>query len=96
MSFPQVELKAQSVCDFLNAPLIANRVAGGRNHRRLPAVSMVVSNTDRYLADAERGDDHVGQLLSGSKLLGHGPFPSNSRGETKPREGILFDGFVSL
>jgi len=60
MSFPQVELNAQSVCDFLNAPLIADQIAGRRNHRRLPPVSMVFSNTDKYLADAERSRDHVG------------------------------------
>jgi hypothetical protein len=50
MSFPQVELKAQTVCDFLNAPLIANRIAGRRNYRRLPPESMVFSNTDRLAA----------------------------------------------
>jgi hypothetical protein len=80
MSFPQVELKAQTVCDFLNAPLIANRIAGRRNHRRLPPESMVFSNTDRYLTDAQRGDDHVGQLLSGFKFLGQCHLHPKSRG----------------
>jgi hypothetical protein len=58
--FPQVELKAQSVSYFFNAPLIANRIAGRRNHRRLPPVSVIFANADRYLADAQRGDDHFG------------------------------------
>jgi hypothetical protein len=60
MSFPQVELKAQSVCDFLNAPLIANRIAGRRNHRRLPTVGMIFPNADTYLANAQGADDHIG------------------------------------
>ena len=68
MLLPQIELKAQSVCNFLDAPLIANRVAGGRNHRRLPAISLIFSNPYRNLADAS-SDDHVGQLLSAFKFL---------------------------
>jgi hypothetical protein len=80
MLFPQVELKTQSICDFLNAPLIANRVAGRRNHRRLRPISMVFSNTDRYPVDAQPSDNHVGQSFSGSKFLGLGFLPlGNSR-----------------
>ena len=75
-SFSQVEFNAQSVCDFLNAPLIANGIAGRRNHGRLPPVSMVFANCDINLTDAERGDDHIGQLFSGSMFLGHRPIPS--------------------
>jgi hypothetical protein len=59
-SFPQVEFNAQSVCDFFNAPLITNGIAGRRNHRRLPPESMVFANTNVNLADAQRSDDHVG------------------------------------
>jgi hypothetical protein len=59
MSFPKVKLQAQPVCYFLDAPVIANRISGRRNHRRLPPVSMVFSNTDRHPANAQCGDDHV-------------------------------------
>lgn len=75
MLFPQVELEAQSICDFLDAPLIADQVAGRRNHRRLPPICMVFSNTDRYPADTQRGGNHFGQLFSGSKFLGHATTP---------------------
>jgi hypothetical protein len=76
-SFPQVKFNAQSVGDFLNASLIANGIAGRRNHGRLPPVSMVFANSDINLTDAQRGDDHVGQLVSGSEFLGHWPSPSS-------------------
>jgi hypothetical protein len=32
---------------------------------------MIFSNTDSYLADTQRRDDHVRQLLSGSEFFGH-------------------------
>jgi hypothetical protein len=38
-SFPQVVLKAQPVCDFIDASLKADRVAGRRNYGWLPPVS---------------------------------------------------------
>jgi hypothetical protein len=60
MLLSKIELKAQSICNFLDAPLIANRVARGRNHCRLPSIRVVFSNTDRYFADAKHIDDHVG------------------------------------
>jgi hypothetical protein len=28
LSFPKIELKAQSMSDFLDAPLVSNRIAG--------------------------------------------------------------------
>src|ERR1700688_3627919 len=31
-SFLQVELKTQSVCDFLNSPLVSDQIAGRRNY----------------------------------------------------------------
>jgi hypothetical protein len=41
------------------------------DHRRLPPVSVIFADLEIYLADAQRGDDQVGRLLSGFKFLGH-------------------------
>lgn len=56
--FLQVELKAQSVGYFLNAPLIADRVAGRRDNHRLPTVSMISANPDMHIVDRERRHDY--------------------------------------
>jgi hypothetical protein len=63
--FLQIELKAQSVGDFINAPLVANSIAGRRKNCRLPPVCVVFANADVDIPDAHRGNDHVGELFSG-------------------------------
>jgi hypothetical protein len=60
MSFPQIKVNAQSICDFFNAPLISYGIAGRRNYRGLPTISMVFSDPDIHLADAQGPDDHIG------------------------------------
>ena len=69
--FLQVELKAQPVGYSLNAPLKADRVAGRRDNDRLPTISVISANADMYIAYAKRSDDHLRQLFSGFKFLGH-------------------------
>jgi hypothetical protein len=71
MSFPEGELNAQSICDFFNPPLITDQIAGRCNYCRLPTGSMIFANLDFYLSDAQRRNDHVGQLFGGSEFLGH-------------------------
>ena len=59
-SFTQVELKAQSICDFINSPLISNQIAGRRNYCRLPPVSVIFANVDIYFSHTQCRDDHIG------------------------------------
>jgi hypothetical protein len=59
-SSSQVELKTQSVSDFLNAPLKENLITGTRIYRWLPAKGMVSANADFDFLNAERRHDHVG------------------------------------
>jgi hypothetical protein len=59
-SFPQIELKAQSICDCLDTSLISNRIARGRHHCWLPSVGMIFANADAYLTNTQRVDDQVG------------------------------------
>jgi hypothetical protein len=60
MLFPQIELKAQSVCDFLNPSLISNRIARRRHYCWLPSVGMIFANADTYLANAQSAHDQIG------------------------------------
>jgi hypothetical protein len=62
---PQVKLKAQSVGDFLDAPLKTDRIARTRNYGRLPPISMVLTYTDFYATYAQSRDDHFGELFGG-------------------------------
>jgi hypothetical protein len=57
---PQVELKAQSIRDFINSPLISNQIAGRRNHCRLPPVSLVFANLNIDVIYSQRRNDHLG------------------------------------
>jgi hypothetical protein len=59
MSFPQVKVKSQSICDFFNASLIADGITGRRNYGRLPTESMVFANADVHFANAQRPDDLI-------------------------------------
>jgi hypothetical protein len=59
-SILQVELKAQSVCHFFNAPLVSDQITGGRNYYRLPPVRVIFANPYLYPMYAERRYDHVG------------------------------------
>jgi len=70
-SFAKGELKAQSIGDFLSPPLISDQIAGRRNDSRLPTVSVVPAYLDTQVSNAKRGNNHVGQLCSGSEFLGH-------------------------
>jgi hypothetical protein len=59
-SFPQIELKAQSIGDFIDSPLISNQIAGRRNHCRLPPVGAVFSNLNIDLIYSQRRNNHIG------------------------------------
>ncbi len=72
MSLAKGELKAQSIGDFLDAPLISDQIAGRRNDSRLPTVRVVPAYLDTQISYAKRGNNHVRQLCSGSEFLGHG------------------------
>jgi hypothetical protein len=49
-SFPKGELKAQSIGDFLDPPLIPDQIAGRRYDGRLPAVSVIPADLDAQLS----------------------------------------------
>lgn len=71
MSSPEGELKAQSMCDFFNSPLISDQIARSRNYCRLPPVSMVLTDLYFYLFYTQRRNDHIGELFGCSEFLGH-------------------------
>jgi len=64
-------MKAQSICDFFNSPLISDQIAGRCNYGWLPPVCMILANLDFYLFYTQRRDDHVGQLFGSSDLFSH-------------------------
>jgi hypothetical protein len=57
---PKRELKAQSICDFFNSPLISNQIARRCNYCGLPPVSMILANLDFYVFHTQRRNDQVG------------------------------------
>jgi hypothetical protein len=69
--FTQIELKAQSVGDFVDAPLKTNRITRRGNDRRLPPVSMVFANADVHRPNAHCGDDYVRKLIGSFAFLSH-------------------------
>jgi hypothetical protein len=60
LSISQVKLKSEPLCNFLNASLISNQIAGRRQHYRLPSISVIFANADLYLTDVQCRNDHVG------------------------------------
>jgi hypothetical protein len=68
-------MTAQSICDLFNSPLISDQIAGTRGDCRLPPASTIFANLDFCLSDAQRRNDHLGQLFGGSEFLGHGSLP---------------------
>jgi hypothetical protein len=52
LSFPERELKTQSICNFFNAPLISDQIAGRCNNNRLPSISVIFANLNIYVFNA--------------------------------------------
>jgi hypothetical protein len=53
MTSSEGELKARSICDFFNSPLISDQIAGRRNYCWLPPISMIFR---RWFLDLDQRD----------------------------------------
>jgi hypothetical protein len=75
----QIVLISQYVGDLLYAPLATDRISKRRKDRRLPAVSMILSNHHLQAINASRRAQHLRKLLSGFPFFGHRNFPEVCR-----------------